>query len=77
MDYVKLELDAAGKTAVLTDDGDPKWKAVLTFSQPGPQLLSIQGTANGTEISAKLHRLDESKVPLTSRGFHFINEHSF
>jgi uncharacterized membrane protein YphA (DoxX/SURF4 family) len=77
MDYVKLELDAAGKTAVLTDDGDSKWKAVLTLSQPGPQLLSVQGTANGIEVSAKLHRLDESKVPLTSRGFHFINEHPF
>jgi hypothetical protein len=77
MDSVTFALDAAGKTAVLSDDADPKWKGTLTFSQTGPQLLSIQGTVNGSEISARLHRLDESKFPLTSRGFHFINEHPF
>lgn len=77
IDYVTLELDAAKKTAVLRDDADPQWKSALTFSRPGPQLLSIQGTVNGSEISAKLHRVDESKLPLTSRGFHFINEHPF
>jgi hypothetical protein len=77
MDYVTLKLDAAGKTAALSDDADPKWSGLLTLSQPGPQLLNIQGSVNGSEISVRLHRLVESKFPLTSRGFHFINEHPF
>lgn len=77
MDYVTLKLDSAGKNAALTDDSDPKWKGQLTFSQPGPQLLNIQGAVNGAELSAKLHRKDESTFRLTSRGFHFINEHPF
>ena len=43
MDYVKLELDAAGKTAVLTDDGDSKWKAVLTLGRPGAPVAQHPG----------------------------------
>jgi uncharacterized membrane protein YphA (DoxX/SURF4 family) len=77
MDGVALKLDPAGRTAALSDDDDPQWKGVLTFSQAGPQLLEIQGTVNGSTISAKLHRLDDSKFRLTSRGFHFINEHPY
>jgi len=32
---------------------------------------------NGTEVSAKMHLMDESTFRLTSRGFHFINERPF
>lgn len=77
MDTVALNLDAAGKTAALSDDFDPKWKGVLTFSQPSPRLLNLQGAVNGTEVSAKMHLMDELTFRLTSRGFHFINERPF
>jgi hypothetical protein len=77
MDTVAFSLDPSGKTAAISDDDDPKWKGVLTFSQPAPRLLTIQGTVNGAEISARLHLMDESNFPLTSRGFHLINEHPF
>ena len=76
MDYVTLELDAARKTA-LRDHADAKWKGLLTFSQPGLQLLNIQGTVNGSEISARLHRLDESKFPLTNRVFTSLTKARF
>jgi len=77
MDSVALKLDAAGKIAEISDSDDPGWSGRLTLTQPTTQLLSIQGAVNGSDISVRLHRLDESKLPLTSRGFHWINEHPF
>ncbi len=74
---VALKLDPKHKGAILSDPVDPSWKANFTFERPQPQLLDIQGNINGNEFRARLHRMDESKFLLTSRGFHWISEHPF
>jgi len=77
LDYVKLDLAANNGQASLSDDSDPTWKGRLTMEKPSEQTLALRGEVNGAAISAKLHRMDESKFRLVSRGFHFINERPF
>lgn len=49
----------------------------FTHSQPDAQHLILRGTLNGNPIVAAFHRLDESSLLLTTRGFHWINEDPF
>jgi hypothetical protein len=72
-----LVLDTEKKTLDLGKRDDPKWKAALTYEQPEPALLTLTGQLDGEQIRAKLHRTDESRFLLRSRGFHWINEYSF
>ena len=51
------------------------WKSTLSYRQPGPQLLAIEGSFDGHRIRARLHRVDEPEFRLVSRGFHWINEY--
>jgi hypothetical protein len=46
----------------------------LTFEQPEPDLLALEGTLGGQKIRAKLRRTDIASFRLLSRGFHWINE---
>lgn len=75
--YYALQLDSNQKRFVLTDDKAPKWRSVLSYQQPRPDLLTVAGTIDGQKITARLHRIDESKLPLLSRGFHWISERPF
>jgi hypothetical protein len=75
--YYVLQLDANQKRFVLTKHKDPKWRSVLSYQQPRPDLLTVAGTIDGQKITARLHRIDESKFPLLSRGFHWISERPF
>ncbi len=75
--YYILELDSHRKRFVLTKYKDPKWRSVLSYQQSRPDLLTVAGTIDGQKITARLHRVDESKFPLLSRGFHWISERPF
>ncbi len=75
--YYDLQLDSKRKRFVLTDYKDPKWRSVLSYQQPGPELLTVAGAIDGQTITARLHRIDESKFQLLSRGFHWISERPF
>jgi hypothetical protein len=70
----RLELDAEGKRLTMTKRDDPDWKAVLTYDRTAPDELILDGTLEGRKIHATLHKADESRFQLTSRGFHWINE---
>ena len=65
----KLWLVAAGPR-------DHRWDE-LTYEQPTPNTLSIQGRLGAQEIAVKLRRADESKTLLLNRGFHWISEFPF
>jgi hypothetical protein len=56
-----------------------KWKQQgdFTYTEPDAQHLTLRGTLNGEPVVASFHRLDESKLLLISRGFHWINEDPF
>jgi hypothetical protein len=73
----RIKLDADKKVLHLTKRDDPAWQTSLSYTQPGPQRLAVEGPFDGHEIRASLHRVDESSFLLTSRGFHWINEFPF
>jgi hypothetical protein len=72
-----LKLDSTRKTLTITDLGDPKKKTVLSYRQPEPKVLTLEGTFEGKKLRTRLRRVDESEFLLTSRGFHWINELPF
>jgi hypothetical protein len=49
----------------------------LRFETPAPGRLTISGSMDGKQIVAALTRLPEPAFPLTSRGFHWINEYPY
>jgi hypothetical protein len=50
---------------------------VLTYQQVSPEIVTLAGTLNGSEMTARLHRSDDRKFLLKDRGFHWINEFPF
>lgn len=72
-----LELDQEKRKLTLHKRGDSSWNMVLTYEQVSPEVLTLAGTLNGAEVTARLHRSDERKFLLTDRGFHWINEFPF
>jgi len=64
VDYIAVLLDKNATTAELSDEGDPEWKGKLTIQQPQPNLLNLTGVVNGVDVSARLHRMDESQFEL-------------
>ena len=72
-----LQLDQEKRTLTLRRRDDPNWTTVLTYEQVSPEVITLAGTLNGTEMTARLHRANEHKFLLTDRGFHWINEVPF
>lgn len=74
-----LEVDEQKKLLNLTayDEKGAETKFALAYDRPQPGRLRIEGTFEGQKVRARLHRRDESKLLLTSRGFHWINEYPF
>jgi len=72
LDYVVIKLDKSNTSAQLSDDGDKDWKGHLTLQQPQQGLLDLQGEVNGMVISARLHKMDESRFPLTNERMQLI-----
>jgi len=78
--WQQCKIDEAKHTLTLTpfdDKKDPPPSAMLTFAQPKPNQLVLTGTSDGKSVEVKLHRIPETKFPLISRGFHWINEYPF
>ena len=71
---VDLSFDKDGKTASVSDSADPVWKCMLSLHRTGESLLRIEGTVNGSAVTARFHRLRIVKMPLTSEGFRWITE---
>ena len=53
----------------------PAGNAVCPIQNPEPRQLRRPGTVNGLSVSAKLHREDETRFVLLTKGFHWINEY--
>jgi hypothetical protein len=76
--WQKCAIDEARHTLNLTPfDKKKDRSAALTFTQPKPDQLVLAGTCDGKPMEAKLHRIPDAKLPLLSRGFHWINEYPF
>jgi uncharacterized membrane protein YphA (DoxX/SURF4 family) len=72
--YVFLHFDSQKKAFSMTKSGDPYWIAEFTYENPQPDLLVLTGNMGGHPISATLHKEDESKFLLKSRGFNWTQE---
>ena len=70
-----VKVDETTKSLAFSKRIDSNWKAELTYQNPQPDLLILEGQLGGHRLNAKLRRVDESKFLLTSRGFHWINEY--
>ena len=70
-------LDQEKRTLTLRKREDPDWKSVLTYEQVSPEVITLAGALNGSEMTARLRRSEERKFLLTDRGFHWINEVPF
>jgi hypothetical protein len=73
-DY-ELRLDPGSH--VFTLCCEPEWKAAISFKQVGPDVLALEGTVDGKQIRGRFRRMDDSRFPLLSRGFHWTNERPF
>ena len=75
--YLGLRLDRQKKSLNLVKSEDWRWKAEFAYENPRPDVLILRGQMDGHPVSMTLHRMDESKFLLKSRGFHWVNEFSF
>jgi uncharacterized membrane protein YphA (DoxX/SURF4 family) len=72
-----LDLDPGANTMALGKRDDPAWKARLSYTQPEPGRLAMEGALDGQRITARMRRVDTSEFLLMSRGFHWVNEYPF
>lgn len=68
-------VDTAHSSLSLSRQPDKTWKAALKFTRVSPESLAISGTMAGNPIEMQLHRVDEGKFLLKSRGFHWVQEY--
>ena len=61
----------------LKGNGGSKAGGKLTFQRPAPGRLSLDGDLDGQKVAMQLELMDTSKMPLVSRGFHWIQEYPF
>lgn len=76
-DNFTAAVDSQKMSIALTDRKDKNWKVFLTISRPAPDRLNLDGTLNGHKVQMQLKREDETKLLLSSRGFHWVQEYPF
>lgn len=78
--YREIEIlnkdDASFKILKMTSTSDSLDVLNLTYTK-NDSILSFQGLWKNDTIQIKLNKYDTSKILLTSRGFHWINEYPY
>ena len=72
-----LALDQDKKLLTLSKFQEKTWEGDFSYQETAPGSLELDGKLDGHHIHAKLHREEESKFLLVSRGFHWINEYPY
>lgn len=72
----KFQADSLVASFTLTQPGDTSQQFVFAVERDS-NVFTINGLWKGDTLRAALHQVDESKLQLTSRGFHWINEYPF
>ena len=72
----RAQIDTAKHTIILTARADTAAHFPFTYTRNGlhNDQLFLDGLMRGDSLHIRLHRVDETKFPLVSRGFHWINE---
>jgi hypothetical protein len=72
-----LELDQSAKKMKLSKRNEPTWKTTLSYQEPKPGTIAVEGELDNKKIKATLVRTNHADFLLLSRGFHWINEYPF
>lgn len=75
--YYGIKWDKIQKSFALVAGKNSTWKANFTVDHPDANKLALTGDFDGYPTEMKLHKLDDSALLLTKRGFHWINEYPF
>ena len=70
----RLEKNTEKAELTLTRLGAGDQKSTLTYAQADADRLTLKGDLEGSAVEINLTRVDVSKLPLVSRGFHWVNE---
>ena len=72
----RVTTDTVKHTLVLSSRRDSSFKLPLAYARGGARndSLRLDGIVNGDSLHVRLHRLDETRFLLVSRGYHWINE---
>lgn len=72
----RVMADTTKHTLVLSPYRDSSFKLPLAYARDGAHndSLRLDGIVKGDSLHVRLHRLDETKFLLVSRGYHWINE---
>ncbi|PYQ54624.1 MAG: hypothetical protein DMF53_29215 [Acidobacteria bacterium] len=71
------DLDTGKKTIALRKRDDPDWKAKLSYQEPAPGRLTLEGAIDGKQLRASLRKIDTPRFQLYTRGFHWVSEYPF
>jgi hypothetical protein len=69
--------DPTKQTFELNTIYSPYDKTWLTYRQPSPEELTLEGVYAGDTIAARLRKVPAPSFLLTGRGFHWINEYPY
>lgn len=70
----ELQLDPVTRTFTLTDPQIPSRKGTLSYEEPDPDRLVLDGNFHEHHVNVTLHRTDMGQFLLLNRGFHMINQ---
>lgn len=71
----RVTADTVKHTLVLSSRRDSSFKLPLAYARGvRNDSLRLDGIVNGDSLHVRLHRLDETRFLLVSRGYHWINE---
>ncbi len=70
-------IDAKKQTLALTSRGKDKFKGDFGYQRPSAGELILDGQIQGKKFHMQLKRMDEKKMLLLSRGFHWVQEYPF
>jgi hypothetical protein len=73
----RAALDTRRKTVALSAFGGKDWHANFVYERPDEDDLILDGNVNGQEEHVELRRMNSSEFPLTSRGFHWVQDYPF
>ncbi|HKW10505.1 MAG TPA: hypothetical protein VJO33_09000, partial [Gemmatimonadaceae bacterium] len=75
----RVQADSVRHTLMLSMKADSSKRFPFTYTRSGlfNGQLQLDGTLGGDSLHLRLHRVDESRFLLLSRGYHWINELPF
>jgi hypothetical protein len=71
--YYSAKYDSDKHTVTIFTENGRK-KNVLTYSRPDVDHLIVEGPFKEDSVLVKLEKLDETKLPLVSSRFHWLND---